>query len=83
MLTDIITAITPIIVPIVVSLFKGFIPKIPKWLLPITAVLLGVGADYINEIISGASLGAYWGAALGAAGVGIREIFDQVKKSLT
>lgn len=72
---------TAIVVPLVVSGLRLLIPNLPKWLLPIGAAILGVGADLLTQFAAGASLGMIPGALLGLAGVGIREIVDQLKKA--
>jgi hypothetical protein len=58
------------------------VPSIPAWLLPILAPLLGAGADIVLHYAGVVTLGATWGALLGSAGVGLREIQDQVKQRL-
>ena len=74
--------IIPLLVPILVALAKMGIPKLPSWTLPIIATCLGALINYIASLM-GASVGPIMGALLGAAGVGVREIYDQVKTSVT
>lgn len=66
-----------VIVPLIVGAAKGILPRIPSKMIPPLAIALGALADYV-----GALLGAWngnWivGLALGAAGIGIREVADQ------
>jgi hypothetical protein len=64
----------PILVPLVIALLKWLMPKIPPVFIPVLAALLGALADYCMT-----GSGKY-GAYLGAAGVGLREIVDQIRK---
>lgn len=71
----------PMIVPILLSIVKAVLPKIPKSALPILAPILGAGIDIGLHFAGQASAGPGFGAALGAAGVGVREALDQVLKA--
>lgn len=64
--------------PLVIQMVKLIVPTLPKWSLPIAAPLLGMLADYIGSLISGGTATPLVGAALGLAGVGVRELIDQV-----
>lgn len=77
-----VTVLIPVIVPVIVAAVKKVVPSIPTLILPIFAVTLGVGIDYLNEVATGGGIGLIWGAALGAAAVGLREIQDQFKKTI-
>lgn len=77
--TNIGLMLIPIIVPIVIAVAKMFIPKLPGWTLPILAPLLGAIADYLMTGTFGQ--GTIMGAIAGSAGVGLREIADQVQKA--
>jgi hypothetical protein len=69
-----------VIVPVVVALAKLVLPKLPSVSLPILAVALGAGADYVGALL-GAWQGSFVvGAVLGSAGVGLREVADQLKQ---
>lgn len=72
--------VIPLIVPIVVAMAKFFIPKLPGWTLPIIAPALGALIDYLTTRATGAAASPLIAAALGSAGVGLREIVDQLKK---
>lgn len=67
----------PIIAPMVVAGVKKYGPSIPKFLLPLLSMGVGVAVGYFTD------LGAQAGGVLGAAGVFVRETYDQVKKALT
>lgn len=77
-------ALIPFAVPIILELVKFGMGKVPAWLLPVVAPLLGAVADIAINLGTNGSLptwgGMYAGALLGAAGVGVREIADQAKQ---
>lgn len=73
--------IIPVAVPFIVALGKFFIPKLPSWSLPILAPALGALIDYITAKTTGGTFSPVTSALLGSAGVGIREILDQIKKA--
>lgn len=68
-------------VPILLYIVKLLIPKIPKWLIPILAPVLGGLVDAAIAYGSGGTANPIVGAFLGSAGVGLREIIDQLKKA--
>jgi hypothetical protein len=73
-------ALIPLAVPVLIALLKTAAPKIPSYLLPIIAPLLGSGADIALHYAGVSTLGPLWGAVLGSAGVGLRELQDQLKQ---
>lgn len=75
-------ALIPVLVPLLVALGKWALPKVPLWILPILAPALGAAVDYLSALATGAAANPLLGAALGSAGVGVREIFDQTKGRL-
>ncbi len=81
-LTQLISALTPVIIPIVLLGAKKAIAALPPWTLPILAPILGALLDVANGYLTGTSLGGVWGAVLGGAAVGLREIIDQLRKLL-
>lgn len=70
----------PVVVPLLIAGIKQVTQRIPGYLLPILAPLLGAGLDILTFYATGHSLGPVWGAALGSAGVGLREVVDQLKQ---
>lgn len=72
-------ALIPFVVPLLVAVIKGVVPKIPKVALPILAPILGAGLDIVLQFTGGGT-SLIWGAVLGAAGVGLREAIDQIRK---
>lgn len=77
--SQIITFATPIVVPLVIAGMKLLKPNIPTWLLPVIAGPLGALLDYINHLATGNDLNLSLAVVLGLAGVGVREVIDQVK----
>lgn len=75
----IVTIVTPIIVPLIIAGVKYIIPKIPTWLLPILAPILGAVLTIITNYAAQSSGNLVIAAILGLAGVGVREIVDQLK----
>lgn len=73
--------VIPLLVPILVAIAKYFMPKLPGWTLPILASLLGAVIDFISSKLGGPGVGPLLGLILGAAGVGAREILDQLKQT--
>ena len=73
-------AVIPLAVPILLAVVKNLVSAIPKWLLPILAPVLGAVAEIGLNYAGAPAVGVMWGAALGSAGVGLREIVDQLKK---
>lgn len=70
--------LTPLLVPLIIALFKKVAPSIPSWALPVIAPVLGMLGNVITSYATGHSLNLVAAAALGLAGVGIREIKDQL-----
>lgn len=74
--------IIPLVVPVLIAVVKTYLPKIPKALLPILCPLLGAGVSIIEYYVGMSPEGAVMqGAILGAAGVFVREVWDQLKKA--
>jgi hypothetical protein len=73
----------PIAVPLVIAIGKELLPRVPAKYIPLIAPLLGAVAELLVN-----SSQASWGdigmsAILGSAGVGVRELVDQLKKGKT
>ena len=68
------------LVPIIVALLKKLIPESMSWLFPVLATVLGAALDTLSQYTTGISRGPAAGAALGLAGVGLREVIDQLRK---
>ena len=74
-------ALIPVVTPLLIAGVKKLIPFISKPLLPIIAILLGALIDILSSLATGTSMNPIYGAVLGAAGIGLREVVDQVKKA--
>jgi len=79
--TEQITLLVPVLVPLILAAIKLLLPKVPSKYIPILAPLFGGLIDLACSGVLG--VGTAWGAALGSAGVGVREIVDQWRKPVT
>lgn len=78
------TLLAPIIiaaVPIIVAGIKRFIPERLSFVIPLLAGALGPLLDFISLKTTGVSAGTGAAVAYGLAGVGVREIIDQLRKA--
>ncbi len=66
-------------VPALLAGLKSWAPKLPSWVLPILAPAVGALADYVMQLSGVPTNGVAVGALLGSAGVGLRELQDQLK----
>ena len=75
-------ALVPLAVPLVVTTVKSFVPRLPKLWLPVIAASIGLALalfDHFTGTFGGNPMAV---AFLGAAGTGLREIYDQVRQAL-
>lgn len=79
---NIVSWLTPILVPILLLGVKKILPNIPGWVIPILAPLLGVLTDVVNSMATGHQSNLLLSALLGLAGVGLREVKDQIKPAV-
>ena len=81
------TLSTPVIiaiVPILVALFKKIAPaESHKWLYPVMASAFGAALTAIDGALGNVGMTPLYGVLLGMAGVALREVIDQVKKTAT
>ncbi len=75
---SLLTWLTPILVPLLIVGVKKVLPSLPGWTLPIIAPVLGIVIDLVNTATTSHAGNMGIAAALGLAGVGLREIKDQV-----
>ena len=68
----------PLAVPLLIAGLKWGITKLPGWLLPIIAPILGGLLDAGIAWATGQAANPLVGAILGSAGVGVRELKDQL-----
>ena len=81
MIALIVKAAIPIISPIVVAVVKHFFPGVPGVTLPVLATGVGAATDAVSGVATGTEISPVEGSVLGLAGVGVREVFDQVKQT--
>jgi len=74
--------VIPIAVPILIAGAKYLIPMLPGWLIPIVAPLLGGIADALVAWLAAVPANPVLGLILGSAGVGVREVADQLKQKI-
>lgn len=67
----------PFVATAAVAAVKKILPRVPKVVLPVLAPVAGVAIALATGYTD-----AQGGALLGAAGVAVREVYDQVKKAL-
>lgn len=76
---DIIALLTPVVGPLLTAGVKKVLPKIPTWLIPVLATALGAGFNLLTNYATSHQISNVWAAAaLGLAGIGVREIKDQL-----
>ena len=73
-------ALIPVFTPLIIQAVKMFVPKIPTLWLPVMAPFLGALLDVISHYSTGSTVSIGTAAALGLAGVGVREVVDQIQK---
>lgn len=69
------------VVPCALWFLRGLVPRLPSWALPLLAPVLGVAIDFIAA--GGFSANSLWAAVAGSAGVGLRELQNQVRRRIT
>ena len=74
-----ITALVPVLIGGTKKFLPGLMGKIPTFLIPIAAPLLGIGLDYLGSFATGTSAGTLKAAIYGGLGVWLREVVDQFK----
>ena len=77
-LNNLILAVIPVLTPLVIAALKKVVIVIPKPILPLIAMVIGAVATVLAQSPSLGSIAT--GAALGLAGVGVRELVDQGRK---
>jgi hypothetical protein len=67
--------------PLVIAGVKLVVPRIPRLWLPFLAPVVGLLIDVVAHLSAGTALNPTVALALGAAGVGLREAVNQIKKT--
>ena len=76
---NVVTWLTPVLVPLLLAGVKLVLPKLPTWVIPIAAPVIGVLIDFVNSLATAHSSNFLVAAALGLAGVGLREVKENLK----
>ena len=71
------------LIPIIVNYVKKLIPESQSWIVPLLAMVLGPLADFVAQKAVGVGVGPLAAVALGLAGIGLREIVNQLKQQVT
>lgn len=71
-----------VIVPLIVAGAKGIFPHIPGAFIPPLAIALGALADYVGSLLGAWQGNVIVGLALGAAGIGVRQVSHEWKQKL-
>lgn len=71
---------TPVIVPLIIAGIKKLKPNIPTWLIPALSPFLGLLLAYVGQLALHSHANWALAAVLGIAGVGVRELKDQLTK---
>lgn len=79
--TDWLGMLPAVIVAAVPLVVAGIKKKLATWLIPILATFLGVAADFLAAYALNKPVTPMLGAIFGLAGVGLREIVDQLRKA--
>ena len=83
MTLDLFHSLIPVLVPLLIALAKWGVPRVPKVWLPILAPVLGAGVDVLAYVVGlQDAANPVLGAVLGAVGVALREILDQLKQAM-
>jgi len=76
---DLIQAVVPVLTVVFVFLARKVAPILPRFTLPILALVGGTVIDYVLGLASGGTFTPVVGALLGASGVWLREFFNTIK----
>lgn len=77
--SNLLLVLIPLLVPIIVAGIKVGIKFLPTWSLPVIAAALGELLNFLSGLAGGPTTSVLGGVLLGNAGVGIREVIDQIK----
>ena len=79
----IITLAVPVLSPLVTAGLKWLQPRIPSWAIPTICTALGTLGAYIAQWSAVGQTNVAVAIGLGLAGIGVREVLDQLKKPVT
>ncbi len=72
----------PLVVPMLVAAAKTAFSNLPPVFLPILATILGAVLNYILVLTNQPHTNLLVAAILGASGIGVRELYDQIKGTI-
>lgn len=75
---QIVAWLTPILVPLVLAGVKKVGPKLPSWIIPLLAPVLGLLIGFINNLVTSNSGNLWLAAGLGLLGIAVREVKEAV-----
>jgi len=79
---DLIQLITPLVTTLAIQLAKSVVGKIPKTLIPLVAVILGMGVDFLLAQSTGGAFHPVLAALLGAAAVWLYEFTKSLNETV-
>ncbi len=79
---NLVTWLTPVLVPLVLAGLKLVAPKLPTWVIPVAAPVIGILIDFVNSLATSHARNFLVAAALGLAGVGLREVKENLKPAV-
>lgn len=85
MIVKLCALLIPILVPLVLRGVKAAIPRMPTWVVPVLAPVIGAISAGLGSVTTGVSdpgTAMMVGSVLGLAGSGVREIGDQGAKAV-
>jgi hypothetical protein len=71
-----------LLVPLIISQGKKYLGTNAQWVIPASAPIIGALVDFLQSFATNTSLGPLQAAVYGGLGVWLRELYDQVKKSM-
>ncbi len=77
---DSITALSPVLIPVAIYYFRLWQPRVPRVLLPLLAVLLGVLVQWVDALASASAADPLAGAVLGLSAVVLREVWNTARE---
>lgn len=75
-----INALIPILTPVAVHYVRLGVGKIPRWIIPIFAVSLGAGLNWLVTFAAGGQFNPILAGLLGFAVVVVREIYSTISE---
>jgi hypothetical protein len=77
---ELLKALIPVVTPLLIAAVRFGLPKVPSKFYPLLAAVIGVVLDLLASVSVGTTASPLVGFALGLAGVGLREVKDQLAK---